>query len=268
MNYLGKGLVFLNLLVSLFLFTWSGTIYLQAVDWGWKDPRQRLDGELVASEIDKRTALIKELLRLQSRADLRLTDTSDPKTQQLLPGLITTWISYQRLLAANHLWYQEKLAELASAPGNIQVLYPKYDKIGGLALDAAGRPIFDRPATLRTPTGEVKLEKSYAVLRNERAKLLKEIDQVQVNIRQWVEKQKELTVKLNGTQDAAGKEILPGLYALLARENDIQSRLKEEKNYLEPLWINELVNAQLLLERQASLRVRLAELQAVRAAQK
>ena len=50
-NKIGKTLVFLNLVLSLMALTWAGAIFLQQVDWGWKEPRKEIDGR-VPSEID------------------------------------------------------------------------------------------------------------------------------------------------------------------------------------------------------------------------
>ena len=57
-NTLGKGLVFLNLLLALLALSCSAGIYLQFVDWGWREPRQELNYQ-VASHIDKRLAAYK-----------------------------------------------------------------------------------------------------------------------------------------------------------------------------------------------------------------
>jgi hypothetical protein len=50
------------------------------------------------------------------------------------------------------------------------------------------------------------------------------------------------------------------MYGLLEHEATLQRKLKEEYDYLQPLWIRELNSAQILLELNDRLKRRLKEL--------
>jgi hypothetical protein len=260
MNYLGKSLVLVNLLLSVFFLAWAAAVYTQRVDWGWKDPRKTVSAELVPSEIDKRQALVKELLPVAVRADQRL---DDEKKRQ---GLITEAIGWGKVLVANHEWYNKELARLQSAPGKIEIKQVQVDK-GQVVLEPPMyRPVLDKKVTYTDADKKTTdVDKSFDSYRIDLRKVRDSIDTVMVGIQKWVEKQKDLTARLNGAGDDAGK---PGLYTLLQRETEAQEEIKKEISYLRPMWVRELVDAQLLLERQDGLRARLTELKAVKAARR
>ena len=44
-NSLGKLLVLINLAASVLFMTFAGAIFLQKVDWGWKEPRKDITGQ-------------------------------------------------------------------------------------------------------------------------------------------------------------------------------------------------------------------------------
>jgi hypothetical protein len=254
-NNVGKALVLLLLLLSSFFAVWAGAIYTQRVDWGWKDPRKEFDGDRIPSEIDKRTALINELLPIRDQEDQALDGAK--KGPASLIGMVVT---EEMILAENHGWYDKMLASLESAPGKVDILQIKYDK-NGVVLDNMARPVLEKPATFTDADKKITpLDKSYVGYRADLKKTLGDMDTVTKGIEKWINDQKGLTIKLNGTKDEAGKEVDPGLYDLLTRETAIQEELKKETAYLRPLWVRELVDAQLLLQRQEGLRARLAEL--------
>jgi hypothetical protein len=257
MNYFGKALVLVNLLLSGFGLAWAVAVYTDRTDWGWKDPRQHLGTDRVASEIDKRTALIKDVLPVVAAADKGVDAYQKALT------------SHQVVLAANHQWYNAALKQLEDAAGKIDVLEIKVGKQGVEVDPQTLRPVLDKKVTFTDADKKTtEVDRSTASYRAELQEDQGKAEKVQAAIRQWVEKQKDLTLRLDGTRDEAGKVIRPGLYTLLNHENEVQESLKKEMAYLRPRWVQELVDAQLLLERQDSLRARLAELKAVRAARR
>jgi hypothetical protein len=269
MNYVGKTLVLSTLMLSGFFAAWAGAIYTQRLDWGWKDPRKHISGDRIPSEIDKRTALIQELLPIRDEEDRTLDGYTDEQTkQQKQRSLLSDVIGLQALLAANHHYYAEQLAALESAPGKIEIKEIAFGK-NGVSLDNYLRPVWGNPVTYTDADKKTTpLDKSYARYRADLKEVQSEQNKTITQTNDWIARQKVLTEKLNGTTDEAGKEILPGLYGLLHHETVIQEKLKKERAYLQPLWVRELVNAQLLLERQEGLRARMAELKGVRAAQR
>jgi len=73
--------------------------------------------------------------------------------------------------------------------------------------------------------------------------------------------QKAITLRLSPLKNAQGQITRKGLDDLAEVEAQTQSRLREEMARLRPQWTRELAEAQLLLERRASLRRRVDELQ-------
>jgi hypothetical protein len=287
MNFIGKALVFLNLLLAVFFMTWAAGIYLNRVDWGWKDPRKHLDSDRIPSEIDKRVALLQQALSDRDRAlseryqGLEKEKADQQKvedykkamqTGQMLPGGVLDAANdlalYQAVLWDNHRQYNEQLRQLESSTApKIDIRQVKIDK-GVIALnpEKLGQPVFGDKVTftdVNAPKGsQVKdLNKSYESYRGDLKKVQDDIDTTVASTKSWVEKQQTLTQRLNGTKDEAGKTVKVGLYQLLDHEFEVQQQLRKEMTYLRPLWVRELVDAQLLLERRQGLQERLKELQ-------
>ena len=258
MNFIGKTFVLINFALSFVFLGWALLIFTNQVDWGWKDPRKDLDLR-VPSEIDKRTAALKEALRTRDRL------LADLKTHRDLYDL------YNPRLYLNHLWYNGELKRLQSEPGEIEVLEVKMEKNALATLDPKelGRPVLENKVTYTDPMKKaVEVTKSYDTYYAEWQALQVEVDKVTVNINKLVEDQRKLTVLLNGKKDDTDKDkvLEPGLYNLLEAEGATQQRLKAETTYLRPLWVRELVDAQLLVERRRLLQARLAELRVLLAA--
>jgi hypothetical protein len=280
MNYLGKTLVLLNLLLAVFFVTWATGIYMHKVDWGWKDPRKYLDTDRVPSEIDKRVALLQEALSDRDRAlDEESAKNRKPEdyykalqTNQTNAGGVAAAANdlafYQYLLWRNHLWYNDQLALLQSSPDKIDVRRIKDNKgVIDISSDekSLGQPVFGAKVTY-TDVDELKgnkvkdVNKSYDRYRGDLKDVLDAIDTSVAATKSWIQKQQELTSRLNGTQDEAGKTVKVGLYRLLDHEFELQQQLRKEMVYLRPLWVRELVDAQLLLERYQGLLERKMEL--------
>jgi hypothetical protein len=250
MNYLGKGLVLVNMLLSVSFLSWAGAIYMQKMDWGWKDPRKYLD-ERVPSEIDKRTALLKEAVRGRDRATAAVAAAQKDLAR------------HEHLLPRNHLWYNAELARLELSPEKgIEILEVKFDK-GRVAQDKLKRPVLEKKVTFTDADKKTTdVDKSFESYRADLKKVQEDIETVTASIKGWIEKQKDLTIRLNGEKDEKGKVVKLGLYDLMEEETKAQDQLQKEMAYVRPLWVRELVDAQLLVERRQGLEARLAELKA------
>src|SRR5260370_20362066 len=88
----------------------------------------------------------------------------------------------------------------------------------------------------------------------------KEIEAVSKQIAKVHGLQEKLTVRLTGVRGKDGKVVEPGYYDLLETEAEAQKKLREEVEYLQPLWVMELLNAQYLRGRRQGLEKRLLEL--------
>src|SRR5690349_20215903 len=75
-NLLGKTLVVFNAGLSMLFLTLALGIFTNQIDWGWKEPRQVLHTR-VPSEIDKRTAAVKNFLRNRELVELALKEAQD-----------------------------------------------------------------------------------------------------------------------------------------------------------------------------------------------
>jgi hypothetical protein len=241
-NHLGKGLVLVTTAVSILFLAWAVAIYTQTIDWGWKDPRSELK-ERVPSEIDKRMAALQEALRLTARSQAEVND----RASELAVA--------EKDFDGNVHLYRAKLAELYTAKGAIKVQEIGYDK---------GKLLHNPPDRRTAPPafGKVMdgIKKSLAEYQKEFNALQKEMDDVTAKINETLKKESELTVNLNGKKDENGKLEKVGLYTLLEKEKMTHDQIKAELDYLQPLWVQELVDAQLLLERTARLEHRIAEL--------
>jgi hypothetical protein len=90
--------------------------------------------------------------------------------------------------------------------------------------------------------------------------LVKQTRELAEKTEKVTEKKEKLTVQLNGVRDKDGKVLRKGIYHLLDVETEYQNKLKEELDYLRPLWVRELYNADLLRQRRDGLVRRLKEL--------
>ena len=213
-NFLGKTLVVVHTLLCLVGMTWAAALYLQFTDLGWKVPRQHLD-QSIPSEFDKSVASIK--VALQGR-DLVLPGVRPPQdalrvTANYLPG--------------NHLFYVNELERLRSSPNPIVVkgVAEGLDYLEATKAPGLGRPKLDV---------EIKgIDKSYdAYLADLQAKH-KEIDVEQAAIRDTIEETRKINFQLTGKDDA-GESKTKGIYDLLDVETQTQSRLKAEREYMQP----------------------------------
>ncbi len=243
MNHFGKGLVLLHLCISLLAMTWAAALFLQFTDLGWKEPRKNLELR-TPSEYDKRAAALRESYRVVAGATPFLK-----KAQKNLGEL-------EPYRAQNYLWYKQELARLQNDPNPIEVKEIKFDQ-GALVLDTAGKP-FGRPQMGAKIEG---LEKSQAAYETDLKKIHQEIANILKETSEWLEKQKDVTEKLNGPGEK-GKVEKRGLYVLLENEKKAQDQARFEIEYLTPLWVSAKKEAEELLQRRQRLQKTLAGLQA------
>jgi hypothetical protein len=240
-NTLGRVLVVAFTALSLLLLTWSVSLYLNGIDWGWVSPRVELD-QRIASEYDKSVVAFNDAVKMRDHA------------LAVVPAAQAALRAAEAQFPANHLYYVAELKRLQTAPEPIEV-----KAIGSaLALDKAGKlgkPVLD------TKVDEVT--KSYQAYLGDLKKTYADIDAVEADLREVVEKSKKLTFQLTGKDDA-GKKVQHGLYDLIDIEYRTQTRLKEEREYLRPIWSQALNEAQGFAQRRGNLELTLERLKKAR----
>jgi hypothetical protein len=258
-NRLGKLLVFLNLVFSVVALSWAAGVYLQFVDWGWKEPRVELDRR-VPSELDKRIAALTESMKA---ADLVYPDPRtypDPGKKPLDPLKIAqdNLANAQKRFADNHLFYTRELARLRLDPNPIDIKGVKLPSNPALDSPTIGKPVLDEA----NPDIDQSWAKYVADLHDKQ----KEIKKVSDDIDKEIAEQKKITLWLN--DDVRDKEIVKkGLYTLLKEETDLQTQIKFERDYIQPQWVEALETLSIHKERRIRLEKRLDELKRFRLAQ-
>jgi hypothetical protein len=284
-NNVGKLLVLLHLAVSIVVLCWAVMLFIQPVDWGWKEPRKAWHdppegkkepaNERVASRIDERVAAWGKLQENRARAMAAVKKAEKPLKDMEMG------------FAENHLYYAKELKRLESAEkidpkeGIAEVQFIPKDGRPQLKPPAPwGLPTFGKPLTTKVEDKEVPLDKSYAGYLADLLAKLKDIQQVQEKIggrvdkdgnlvlddkgkpvkEGWINKLKAITLRLNGEHDDEGKLKEPGLYVLVEAEAEAQRKVREELDYLQPIWVTALYNAQLFRARRHQLEERLTKL--------
>jgi hypothetical protein len=260
-NTIGKTLVFFNLIVSLLAMTWGTGIFLQQLDWGWKEPRKEL-GVRIPSEYDKRAVV------------LNLVYDGYLKVKPALQPARDNYDSARVMLAPNHLLYVQKLSELDSGPDPIKVL--RLDYIKGI-LKLTGNKKTD-PDRLNPPEFGLALNGAEGGPRENDpiAKSIKgyleELEGLRVKskgafakIEELAKNDQSLTIRLVGEViiDPKTKEILdeiPGLYELQEIEKRLQAQYKVEMEYIRPIRELAVNDAMRFLVQKADLEEKLKEL--------
>src|SRR5205823_1580166 len=140
----------------------------------------------------------------------------------------------------------------------------KFDDQGFMALEPGtsrqlGFPVLDAPVP--------GVNKSYATYLEDLTELDARIVAAQKETEKTLKKEEALTLRMIGEVDKEGKPVRidgavkkPGWHYLLEAEAKAQSELKKELEYLQPLWVKELVDSQGLVSRREILLRRLEEL--------
>lgn len=233
-NTLGKTLVMIHVVASLLAMTAAAGIYLQQIDWGWKEPRKYLE-QRVPSEIDKRAAALEEAYKGLALVVPELK----PAQEQLRAA--------EGRFGPNHLYYVKELARLRRDQKPIKPVKEIKMKDGRPVLDVPviGRPEYDKDDSL--------IAKSYQSYRGDLGALRGEIKKVEEEIAALVSQEKELTLKLIGEKDDMGKVVRPGLYELKEIERRRATQVQFEIDYLKPRWLDTLNEAQSFRERRVDL---------------
>lgn len=249
MNRLGKGLVLLQLAMSLLFLAMALAIFFQAMDWGWKEASKDLTYR-IASEFDKRSAAVSNAQRVLAAITPSVT-TAQANLTEIEP-----------FLGDNHLWYRKKLKELRSERNDIAVKEIKVGSNGTVVVDGPKGKRLSKPVLDEAAADITKSFDSYVgVLKD----LQKEIDAADADIRKLVEQEKELTLQLIGVREM-DKVVKMGLYALLEKEADAQAQIRFEKEYLDRLWANVQQDQDLYIGRQHQLQMTLARMKKLRGA--
>lgn len=259
-NSLGKLLVLINLAASLMFMTFAGAIFMQKVDWGWKEPRKDITGEYrIASEIDQRNAAVKE-----AHQGVALVMPGLDRAQKEL-------IDVEPRLPENHQWYVQQIDRLRNDTADkIDIRDFVIGANGAPELDPKVDPKKDPPVK---PVGKPRLgnpiaglSKSYQKYTADLKDLQEKIDVVLEGIKTEIDKEKELTFQLNG-KDNTGKVVQDGLYTLLEREAKKQNSAKFEKEYLLPRWVGALEEVELFEVRRQRLDATIQKLKKARGVQ-
>jgi hypothetical protein len=239
MTQFGKVLVLLTVAVSLLMMGFAIAVWANRIDWSDRPPKEGDPGGLLA----QRDAEAKRLW-----AELALAESA--------------WRGGQAALARDEaqrvqdrLWYQAELAHLqtGATPNNPcrEVAFdrtgvPMADRANPArplmvpAKDAAGQPLLSRAAYDKT---DERIHKE----------TLAAVDK----FRQAVERDTQLTNELAGDPVKRTK----GLRQRINDERAKRADVVAEEDFVRPLLINTVVEAELILKRQKSLRARVSELE-------
>jgi hypothetical protein len=228
----GKVLVFVTLVFALGASAWAFGLYTGRIDWSNKPAR----GSEPAGELTKRLAKLKEvddaLASAQTRerfaaANLRALEQRRPRDEAFFANEynhIENGINAQNPLRV----VAFKSGEMVLTPDGLTTMVP--------FKDAKGQPI----------------QRSLAALDGDMKRMQTELEASIEQYQKLVERDVQLTTAMIGEK---------GLRPLLYEEEEVkQARIKQEIEDLKPLYINVLVESQLLKKRQAALQARLNEL--------
>jgi len=252
-NSLGKLLVLIILAASVLFMTFAGAIFLQKIDWGWKEPRKDITGQYrIPSEIDQRIAAVKE---------------AHMGVALVMPGLFISQAelgAVEPRFADNHRWYVKEIDRLRNDPGDkIEIRAFAIEKKTGVPeLDPkiSGRPKLGNPIA--------GLSKSYQKYSADWKAVQEKIDVTVKDIKDLIDQEELLTFKLNG-KDKTGKVVKgkAGLYELLEREAKAQNQAKFQKEYLLPRWVGALEEVDSFQERRQRLDATIDKLKKARGVQ-
>ncbi len=259
-NILGKTLALIHVGLSVMLMAFAIALYVNAVDFGWKVPQRvyiesekRPPGKNLAvpSRYDKREAAMRRVVRAKYDALVRLGFAQQ------------SYIEVEPYLGDNHVRYDQELAKLEGDPGTFDIRTAKYDE-QGLALEPGTNRQLGFPVLEPVVPG---INKSLATYKGELKGWDTKIRQAQKDTEDFLAKEKALTIRMIGQIDDQGNAIKqngavvqPGWYYLLEAESATHRQLKKEIMDLQPLWVKELVDSQLLISRREILKRRLEEL--------
>jgi hypothetical protein len=248
-NSIGRALVLVHTLISLFALCLAILVYFEAVDWGRAEPRlsrgepaKGASNDLrIASEYDKSAVIFKD------------AETARNLVVPLLAPAEASLREAEARFPQNHLFYVAELKKLREGDEPIEV---KAIAANGIPTDTPGKRI-------GKPIPEVKVEgldRSLAAYRALLATEQKKLDPVESEIRKYAEADQKITYNLTGKGDD-GKKQMHGLYELVDQEFKNQQLLIQERDYLQPQWATAVESARRFGERRTSLEATLRTLQ-------
>jgi hypothetical protein len=259
-NIFGKTLALIHVALSVMLMVVAVALFFNAVDFGWKQParywrddaKSKGSNVLVPSELDKREAAMRQMIRAEK----------DQLGQ--IAGARHKLDKISMSLAENHLEGVALLTALESADGPLEIRNVQYTE-AGVVLKPALDPRVGFPAL---PIVVKEVNKSYAKYLEALNDLDRDINQTHASVKKLQAAQEELTKRLTGKlddmgqpmRDKAGNVIGPGWVYLTEAEVQSQRELQKELEYLQPFWVKEVVDAQMVVTRRDSLLRRLQEL--------
>jgi hypothetical protein len=241
MTVLGKTLVLVTVALSLAFLGYALVVFAFPIDWGW-DPKNapKEGGQPVKSRLTAADERIKQLGLARENAEADWAD-ADGRLKHV-----------EADIAAREYQYSLILARVQSGPENLEIKDLQKNAAGDYVPDPdTGLPSFADKVADKTYEGYVK----------ELTRVLERINRVQKDIQELVTKEKHLGEVLNGKTDALGKKIGKGLYDLVAHEVAVRKQAEAEMEDLQPRYYQELVDAQLFLDRQKQLLGRIRELE-------
>jgi hypothetical protein len=237
MNRIAKLLVVIQTGFSLLFLTWAGMVYFQFNDFGWKEPHKiwetKDSGFRVASVLDRRTAILYEMYRQKDRA---------------LPGVkpaLETLTRTMTFFPKNHQFYMTELDKLRHGDGKIAPQQLTW-KDGQLVLDNELKP------TMKNAVPGI--EKSTKQTGIEREGYHAQIEAILPEIDKLVKDTDAITIQLYGTRDDKGNTLDIGLYEILENEATQQSKIREERLYITPLYADALRRVETFRDRLAGAR--------------
>lgn len=238
MNRFGKILVLGHTALSLLFMTWAVMVYLQFNDYGWKDPfkvwETKDSGYRIASKLDKRTAILHELLRAKDRS------------QPAIKPAIDTLSETMEFFPKNHQFYVAELEKVRSSEEPINPSQLTW-KDGDLVLDVPlGKPV------MKVPVGGI--DKSTKVVSRELQAILANIEKITPEIAALVKDADEITIQLYGTKDDNNVSVDIGLYEILDNETILQDKIRQELEYITPRYVDAQRRADAFRDRMAGMK--------------
>ena len=222
----GKVLVFVNLVLAIGVAGWSFGLYTGRIDWSNKPPR---------GELAKRQATVKEMWNTLASAEGR--QRASLRTLQTL----------EALGPVHQAFYKAEMDHLQSGANAASPARMVAYQNGRIAINQNGTP---QMVPAKDKNGQPLLSVAHyeTELKNTR-------DATAEAIKRYQDLVKEDTRLL---ELIVGEK---GLRQQLFNEEQVkQARIKEEIEDLKPVYVNVLVESQLLLKRQKALRARLEQL--------
>ncbi len=239
MTLLGKILVCVNFVMSLFMAAWALGLYTQRVDWSNTQAKSGKPEGVLATRQRQVKEAWEKLLPAEARH--RSAEASLRTLEQRRPG--------------DRTFYADELKHLARGADERSPARTISWKAGRMEMEKQGPDRAERPKMVVYRDKAGRQLRSLDSYRKEFDATLVSILQAMDDYEKAVKRDTELTQEIAGIQGRT-----KGLRQRLCDEDDKTRRVLDEQAALEPIMINANVESQLLLKRQKSLLERLQEL--------